>query len=1171
MICGKSRAPSRRRKAVGRRTGGAPARRRQRGFLLTVVTLLLALAGMLLWLIVTNSGANFALRMGMAATGGEVAGIRGSLWRGLRVERLDYVSESLDVSATNLRLRVDWPALAERRLSIREVGADTVHVSLRGSSEPPPPDDGAPLQPPAWPQLPGVLEVLHLQLDELTVTQDGAPLPVSVHGVQAGLSADPDGALLMIDSLGVRGPDAHARLQGAISAGAGDPMTVHGDLRAAVRQGERDAELRLMAYGPLDHLDVSLQGEGAGLAVDARAQLAPFSPTLPVTALHATVRGFDPAAWVPDAPPALLNLTADLALEGVLLAAPATTPAPPPAPAQAVPAPAAAIPGEPDWRARWRDLRAQVRVTFDEGSRWRKHALRGEVRARLEQAALPELSVQLTHGENRIEAKGALGGSNDQVDFRIALPQPQTLADGLEGRLNLEGRLRGTLERHELSLTGRVDHPMLAPQGPATGRGATPPARVATVAPGQNEVIEPDGDSPIDLPALLRQGALDVQLRLAGGWSVGAAGQTGPGRAGWRGNVAELAVRNRRAGVTLGAPAAVAVVPGDPLAWSVGQANVRINLPDRRVVTIAHQASSGSGAQWRSAGRIDDLVPAWVLTQLPRIDDPLRVNLTWDLAMTPALTGSVNLRRTRGDIALPGEPPLRAGLSELSLALRATPGRNGASALAFDLDLAGKQFGSVRARGTSAIALRDGMPEWGEQQPVAIDTDIALADLGVLSPLIGDTMDVGGRVGGRLRVTREQGAWSTSGTLEGSGLRLVLIDDGVRLLDGTLRARLADNQIVIDSLRFPGVIRSAPRDSRIQAWLANHREGSAVEAQGSWSLQDASGSATITLTRFPLVQRADRFIAGSGTVQVRASPTNLEIRGKAVADVGWISLEGASDVPSLSSDVVIVRAGDQAELSKPLAMQLNLEVGLGNAFYLRGLGLDTALEGSIRILNTRAGMRANGTVTTRDGRFSIYGQTLVVNRGAVTFQGLLDDPLLDIVAVRRGLRIEAGVQVSGTARNPVISLVSFPDVPEVEKLSWLLLGRGPDASGADAGMLLAAAASLLGDEDSEPLYRQLGLDEMGLRSGTHTGLGGLLPDRTVVSSINSASETDADAQFLVIGKRLSEAFYVTFEQALSGRETIVRTSYRISERLSAVAQAGTVTGIRLIWSFVFDD
>src|SRR5690606_19359026 len=125
-------------------------------------------------------------------------------------------------------------------------------------------------------------------------------------------------------------------------------------------------------------------------------------------------------------------------------------------------------------------------------------------------------------------------------------------------------------------------------------------------------------------------------------------------------------------------------------------------------------------------------------------------------------------------------------------------------------------------------------------------------------------------------------------------------------------------------------------------------------------------------SRFALVQRADRFIAGSGTIDIEASPKRLRIDGKVVADVGWVSLEGASDLPSLSGDVVIVRAGDNGEPARALPITMNLEVGLGENFDLRGMGLDTGLAGSITIRNRSSGMRANGVVTARDGRFSTY-------------------------------------------------------------------------------------------------------------------------------------------------------------------------------------------------------
>mgnify|MGYP000039875964 CR=1 FL=1 len=55
------------------------------------------------------------------------------------------------------------------------------------------------------------------------------------------------------------------------------------------------------------------------------------------------------------------------------------------------------------------------------------------------------------------------------------------------------------------------------------------------------------------------------------------------------------------------------------------------------------------------------------------------------------------------------------------------------------------------------------------------------------------------------------------------------------------------------------------------------------------------------------------------------------------------------------------------------------------------------------------------------------------------------------MAERVRSRIEAGVQISGTAQKPVVRLISDPDLPEVEKLSWLVLGHGPEQGGAGEG------------------------------------------------------------------------------------------------------------------------
>lgn len=1146
-----------------RKTRGAA---RQRGFVGPVLVVLLLLVSALLWLVSSSSGAAFALRLGVAATGeGTVRDVRGSFWSGLRIGTLEYRSAALDLRAEDLRLQVDWRALRDRRVDVRRIGARSLHLDLHAGPEKAEPEATAGA--PGWPQLPGSVIVRELAVGSFGLSQDGVEVPVRLEDVAANLAAGPDGARLVLDRLVVRGPDAGASIRGAASLGAGDPMAVTADLALDVEQGERSAQLQVAARGTLEDLAIEVEGAGEGLEAQASARLRPFAPELPLTSLSAMVKGLDPAAWVPGAPAALLNLTASLQLSGALAPAP-VEPAPGPETGSAAGDSADAASAAPtvaaDPLARFAGLQAALDLTLDEGSRWQQQPLQGRIQARTDGLRVPELTVDVRAGRNQVALEGAVGEASDRLRFRLDLPQPDQLWAGLDTGMSglAEGELRGLPAQHALQLKARLNLPR-------AWTAATP--QVRTVAPGHNQVV--DDDAPLDLPATLKQGPVDIDLALSGAWGVAAASATDNGRAGWRGSVERLQIRNPQVGLTLGTAVPVTVLTGGeaPLAWSVGQTNLRIGLPRRRSLVVQHAGSSGQGSQWRSAGRADGVVPAWLVAQLPRVRDPLQLDLAWDLAMTNTLAGTLDARRRAGDLAAPGEPPIPLELRTLALRAEAVPASGNTSNVTFSLDLAGRQFGQIAANGATAITVRNGVPELTPQQRIQADVKLAVQELDWISSFIGDDTEIGGKLEGALRFVREGGQWQASGGLNGSGLRVVRIDEGIRLLDGTLAVRVDSDRLIVESLRFPGVMRAVPQDSRVRAWLAEHGGKGYIEASGHWSLSDASGRAKVALSRFPLVQRADRFIAGSGNVTIEATPRRLDIDGDVVTDVGWISLEGASDLPSLDSDVVIVRAGDEPDRGEAMNLRMRLDVDLGKQFYLRGMGLDTALEGKINVRNTRSGLRANGVVNTREGRFSIYGQTLVVRHGSVTFQNQLDDPLLDVIAVRPHLRVEAGVQVSGTARAPIITLISYPDVPEVEKLSWLLLGRSPDASGADAGMLLAAAASLLTDDGSEPIYRQLGLDEMGLRSGEGTGVRGLLPDRTVVTSIDSSGESDAETQFLVVGKRLTDAVYLTFEQALSGRETVVRATYRLSESLAAIAQGGTLNGLRLVWSLVFDD
>jgi len=302
---------------------------------------------------------------------------------------------------------------------------------------------------------------------------------------------------------------------------------------------------------------------------------------------------------------------------------------------------------------------------------------------------------------------------------------------------------------------------------------------------------------------------------------------------------------------------------------------------------------------------------------------------------------------------------------------------------------------------------------------------------------------------------------------------------------------------------------------------------------------------------------------------VRAEMPRIEITGELKADAGWASLEILSGVPTLDDDVIVVRHDQPVQAPSPVRLSMVMKVDLGPRFYLTGMGLDSGLVGSLEIRLADGRLTGIGALRTRGGRFEAYGQKLHLRRGTITFQESLDNPLLDIEALRLGEQVEAGVRIGGTARRPRIDLVSYPDVSDVEKLSWLVLGRGPDESGNDAALLLSIGAALLGD--GEPFYRQFGVADVAIRSGAMGSSGSLLPDTTVASSVFRSSSADLETQFLVASKRIADGVTFSVEQGMSGSETVARLSYQLSRRLSVDLKGGGVNGIELVYRMLIGD
>ena len=205
--------------------------------------------------------------------------------------------------------------------------------------------------------------------------------------------------------------------------------------------------------------------------------------------------------------------------------------------------------------------------------------------------------------------------------------------------------------------------------------------------------------------------------------------------------------------------------------------------------------------------------------------------------------------------------------------------------------------------------------------------------------------------------------------------------------------------------------------------------------------------------------------------------------------------------------------------------------------------------------SSSASTSATGTLRL-DGTYDAYGQKLALERGQLLFSGPVDNPGLDVRAVRTPDtvetvdRVEVGVELTGTLKEPRTRVFSTPAMSEADALSYLLFGR--PVSGNNAGMgteetsTLQTAALTLGLQQALPVVQRfgntLGLDELTVQS----------------------TETDAGA--LMAGKYLSPRVYIRYSYGLFNRIGGFLLRFRVNDRLSIETRSGDSESMDLFYT-----
>jgi translocation and assembly module TamB len=250
--------------------------------------------------------------------------------------------------------------------------------------------------------------------------------------------------------------------------------------------------------------------------------------------------------------------------------------------------------------------------------------------------------------------------------------------------------------------------------------------------------------------------------------------------------------------------------------------------------------------------------------------------------------------------------------------------------------------------------------------------------------------------------------------------------------------------------------------------------------------------------------------------------------------------------------IVTENGADQARYVVTSSVRLKL----GDDIRFDGFGLKGRFTGNVEITDRPGQLTsARGEVRVIDGTYRAYGQNLTIERGRLVYLGgPVDNPGLDIRAVRVVGDVTAGFNVSGFLQQPVLTVFSQPAMTETEALSYLLLGRPlqRDDTGKDSELsaaLLAVrvgigGASLVG----QSIARDIGIEEFDIETESTTG-----------------------AVTLKLGTYLSPRLYVGYGRGLVEQINTLFIRYRLTDKLTVKGESSSeAVGGDLIYTYSKD-
>jgi translocation and assembly module TamB len=436
--------------------------------------------------------------------------------------------------------------------------------------------------------------------------------------------------------------------------------------------------------------------------------------------------------------------------------------------------------------------------------------------------------------------------------------------------------------------------------------------------------------------------------------------------------------------------------------------------------------------------------------------------------------------------------------------------------VSFDAGAVGTIKGRAEVARTTAL--------W-QDMPLQGELHAQTSELGYVTLYFPEIDKASGRLDVNLGITGTLATPLIEGSIKLSNTELDFFQVNLSLRQTELEAKLHDN-----ALDFTG--------------SAHVGQGS-VSAHGGLMWRDS-----LPYGQFHL-EGTELRVADIPEAQIDASPTlDFTIKGRQIGVAGNVKVPYAKIVPAdltgavrASPDEVLV-GKEPEDPTKRFEVTSDVTLTLGDKVSIDTAGLKARLTGSIAVKSGSDNVTSGtGELSILDGKYAAYGRLLDIQRGRLIFNGgVVENPGIDIRAVKEFPDVTAGVNVRGTLREPRITFFSDPSLTQSQILSLLLAGGSLESvqnrqNGA-ATQLIAQGGAIL----AQQFGSKVGIQDVGLES-----------DLT-----NDTS--------LVLGRYLSPRLYVSYGVSITQSLNTVKLRYSLNDHWVIKTEAGQARGADLVFT-----